>query len=105
MDCGPFLKKLPKTKLFAYDIILISTYKSELSNMLNELNEDNTIIENVDHYICLGHKIKLRKENQIAEIKRRIHLEWVAFGTLNCIYKERKVPIHLRQEHMTAVYY
>lgn len=110
---------------FADDIVLISTDLDELNIMLNELNEesrkiglhmnlnktkimsnipqynitiDNTTIENVDHYIYLGHKIKLGKENQNAEIKRRIHLAWVAFGKLNYIFKDKKVPLHLKRK-------
>ena len=110
---------------FADDIVLISTDMDELNIMLNELNEesrkiglrmnlnktkimsndtqynitiDNTIIENVDHYIYLGHNIKLGKENQNAEIKRRIQLAWVAFGKLNYIFKDKKVPLYLKRK-------
>lgn len=44
---------------------------------------DKTILEKVNHYIYLGHTLKIGKENQTAEIKRRIRLAWVAFGKLN----------------------
>lgn len=109
---------------FADDVVLISTDIEELNVMLKELNAkskeiglkmninktkimsnslhnitiDNTIIENVDHYIYLGHTIKIGKENQSAEIKRRIHLAWVAFGKLSYIFKDNRIPIYLKRK-------
>lgn len=109
---------------FADDIVLLSTDTQELNTMLNQLNEqskqiglkmnlsktkimsnnecnitiDNVTIENVDHYIYLGHKIKLGKENQNVEIKRRIQLAWVAFGNMNYIFKDKEVPINLKKK-------
>lgn len=108
---------------FADDIVLLSTDVQKLNTMLSELNEqsekiglkmnlnktkimstgdyditiDNVTIENVEHYIYLRHKIVLGKENQNVEIKRRIHLAWVAFGNLNYIFKDKKGPIKLKK--------
>ena len=42
----------------------------------------DTVIERVDSYVYLGHKLKLGLDNQIAEINRRIGLAWAAFGKL-----------------------
>src|ERR1700761_4130181 len=47
----------------------------------------DTIIERVDSYVYLGHKLKLGLNNQTAEVKRRIGLGWAAFGKLRLIFK------------------
>jgi len=40
------------------------------------INIDDQIVENVKEYVYLGHTIKLGKENQTAEITRRVRLMW-----------------------------
>lgn len=109
---------------FADDIVLISNNATELQEMLNELNlaainiglnmnysktkimssediniyiQDNNI-ECVNEYIYLGHTIKLGKENQHAEINRRIRLTWAAFGKLGHILKNNMIPINLKRK-------
>ena len=49
----------------------------------------DTVIERVDHYVYLGHKLKLGLDNQTAEVKRRIGLGWAAFGKLKLIFKSK----------------
>lgn len=44
--------------------------------MSNNIN----IIEQVDTYKYLGHEIKIGRNNQTHEMKKRIGLTWVAFG-------------------------
>lgn len=56
------------------------------------------IIENVDQYIYLGHAVKLGKENQTAEIGRRVALTWSAFGKLQYIFKDSNMPISLKRK-------
>ncbi|CAG9835439.1 unnamed protein product [Diabrotica balteata] len=53
-------------------------------------------IEQVKDYIYLGQTIKLNKENQTAEIKRRVRLAWAAFGKLSYILKNKRYPQHLK---------
>lgn len=98
---------------YADDIVIIAATSEELQDMLIQLHqesrkvglkmnmtktkimsdEDNPVvienqtIENVSEYIYLGHTIKLGRENQIAELARRIKLGWAAFGKLSYILK------------------
>ena len=44
----------------------------------------DTIIERVDSYVYLGHKLKLGLDNQTAEVKRRIGC--AAFGKLRHLW-------------------
>lgn len=109
---------------FADDIILTSTNIEELKTMIEELNNlskqiglkmnlnktkiitsspqevsiENTIIEKVEQYTYLGHTIKIGKENQTAEIKRRTQLTWAAFGKLSYILKDKDVSIYLKRK-------
>lgn len=55
-------------------------------------------LEVVDHYVYLGHNIKLEKENQAAEITRRVGLTWAAFGKLGFILRDRTMPINLKRK-------
>lgn len=59
---------------------------------------ENHILEVVEHYIYLGHSIKLGKENQTTEITRRIGLTWAAFGKLGFILKNLAMPINLKRK-------
>lgn len=113
---------------FADDIVLMSTNAGELSSMLLDLKEasqivglemnlqktkimspdnicvtvDNKVLEVVEEYIYLGHNIMLGKNNQTAEIGRRIRLAWAAFGNLAHILKEPKMPINLKRKVFDA---
>ncbi|XP_044767130.1 uncharacterized protein LOC123323016 [Coccinella septempunctata] len=108
---------------FADDIVIISSSMQELSEMIKQLNEaskriglkmniaktkiisnteetihvDGTKLENVKEYVYLGHAIKIGKENQTAEIKRRIRLAWAGFGKMNYIFKNKSIPINLKR--------
>ena len=109
---------------FADDIILAAKDPQELNEMLQQLNEvsatiglkmnynktkimsqeqtnikiQNHIIENVEHYVYLGHDIRLGKLNQDAEIKRRTQLSWAAFGKLAYVLKNKTIPINLKRK-------
>lgn len=48
--------------------------------------------------LYLGHIIKTSKENEIAEIKRRIQLSWVMFGKLSFKLCNKDVPICLKRK-------
>ena len=102
---------------FADDIVLMTVDLNEAQIMLQQLNEESrkvglkmnlsktkiminidddrdikigdTIIERVDSYVYLGHKLKLGLDNQTAEVKRRIGLGWAAFGKLRQIFKSK----------------
>ena len=117
---GVFLSHLR----FADDIILFSSDVQELREMIEQLNAnskavglkmnlvktkilssenvhieiENQILEVVDHYVYLGHNIKLGKDNQTSEIKRRVGLTWAAFGKLRFILNNEKIPINLKRE-------
>ena len=54
-----------------------------------EIKIGDTVIERVDSYVYLGHKLKLGLDNQTAEIRRRIGLAWAAFGKLRLIFKSK----------------
>lgn len=65
---------------------------------------NNHTIERVEEYIHLGHTIKIEKDNQSAEITRRIGLTWAAMGRLNHILRDPKIPINLKKKvHNTCV--
>ncbi|KAM0735271.1 LINE-1 retrotransposable element ORF2 protein [Formica fusca] len=109
---------------FADDIILISSGAGELESMLQELKEasqavglkmnlqktkimspknmvvtiDNHTLEIVEEYVYLEHNIKLGKENQTAEITRRIGSTWAAFGKLSYILRNPRVPTNLKRK-------
>lgn len=59
---------------------------------------DNYTFQVVEEYIYLGHSIRLGKDNQTAEITRRVNLTWVAFGKLGYILKDPKIPINLKRK-------
>lgn len=59
---------------------------------------DGTVLENVTEYVYLGHTLKLGKENQTAELRRRITLSWAAFRKLSYILKSKTVPINLKRK-------
>lgn len=63
-----------------------------------QLSLSNENIENVDHYVYLGHLIKLGKENQKSEITRRVKLTWAAFGKLKHVLQNPDIPIHLKRK-------
>lgn len=109
---------------FADDIVLISGTKEELIEMLADLkresgkiglnmNIDKTKlltpdlgdvhlegqkIEKVNEFIYLGHTITLGKENQTAEIIRRIRLTWAAVGRLGTKLRNPTLPVNLKRK-------
>ena len=54
-----------------------------------DIKISDTVIERVDSYVYLGHKLKLGLENPTAEVKCRIGLAWAAFGKLRLIFKSK----------------
>jgi len=59
---------------------------------------DTITIQNIEEYMYLGHIIRLGKQNQAAEVARRIGLSWAAFGRLRYILRDPKIPINLKQK-------
>lgn len=53
-------------------------------------------IEQISEYTYLGQALKLGKDNQYAEITRRIRLAWAGFGKLAWILKNRKILQHMK---------
>lgn len=109
---------------FADDIVLMSSDIQELNDMIRQLNDasknvglemnisktkmisntkervyiDGKEIEKVEEYVYLGHTIRVGKENQTAEIGRRIRLTWSAFGKMRYIFKNSGIPINLKRK-------
>lgn len=72
------------------------TFKPPFAVYFNMVIKTSIIIEHIDKYAYLGYNIMLSKNNQIAEISRRIGMSWVVFGNLGYISKDktqRKVQI------------
>ena len=67
-------------------------------NMIIKTNGER--LEKVEEYIYLGQRIKLNRENQEAEVMRRIKLSWAAFGKLRDIMENKK----LAQNQKTRVF-
>lgn len=109
---------------YADDIVLITDNFIDLQEMVQELAEasqkiglhmninktkvmtnnqedrrdiiiNEKVIERVDKYVYLGHEMKVGKENQEAEVKRRVTAGWSAFGKLNQVWKT-KIPSELK---------
>ena len=55
-------------------------------------------ISETNQYVYLGQLVKLNKENQTEEIRRRIRLSWAAFGKLSFILKNKKYPQYLKSK-------
>lgn len=53
-------------------------------------------IEQVTKYKYLGHEIRLGRDNQTAEICRRVSLTWAAFGKLRDVFKS-DIPVCLKR--------
>lgn len=109
---------------YADDIIIFATSFEELQTMITQLlraseevglkmNLEKTKImtntqdfrqitlnekklESVSEYIYLGQIMKVNKENQTAEITRRIRLAWAGFGKLSWILKSSKIQQYLK---------
>lgn len=75
---------LQKTKIISPDNIKITI--------------DGYILEIVQEYVYLGHKIKLGNDNQTAEISRRIQMSWAAFGNLAHVLRNQRIPINLKHK-------
>lgn len=110
---------------FADDIVLISSDLGEMKSMLRDLKSacekvglninisktkfmtnlvpsqnieiNGTKVKLVECYTYLGHEIRLSRDNQTTELKRRITLSWAAFGKLREIFKRRDIPMHLKR--------
>jgi hypothetical protein len=113
---------------FADDIVVISSDPEELAEMLQELHEqskkvglkmnltktkvmspdsltfriDQTNLETVQEYVYLGHKMKLGRENQTADLFRRTGLAWAAFSNMKHVLKNKKVPLCMKRKVFDA---
>lgn len=59
------------------------TYKkATMTNLITSelIHIEDTNIELVEKYICLGNEIKVRRNNQTAQLSRRIVLGWAAYA-------------------------
>lgn len=110
---------------FADDIILLSDNLKDIRQMLLELEEvcseiglkinfsktkymTNLVpseiltvggqeVELVNSYVYLGHEIRITRDNQTCELKRRITLSWAAYGRLSHVFRA-KIPISLKRK-------
>lgn len=79
----------------------INTAKTKLMTNTEDvinIELEQSALEQVEDCIYLGQRITLNKENQEIEIKRRTKQAWAAFGRLNYILKNVKIPQHLRSK-------
>lgn len=73
-------------------------------NGASSLLIDGQTIEKIDKYVYLDHEIKLGREDQTAEIDRRVSMTWAVFGKLSFIFKNPEVPINLKKKiHNTCI--
>ncbi|XP_045465548.1 uncharacterized protein LOC123674648 [Harmonia axyridis] len=59
---------------------------------------DGNEIEKASEYVYLGHTITMGKQNQTAEITRRIRMTWVAVGKLRNVLRNPEIPINLKRK-------
>ncbi|CAH2103241.1 unnamed protein product [Euphydryas editha] len=57
-------------------------------------------LEQVKKYVYLGQQIQLGRDFLTADIERRIHLGWAAFGKLRCVFQS-KLPQSLKSKVFT----
>ena len=110
---------------FADDIALLSDSLQDIKKMLEDLQEvcaqvglkmnisktkfmTNLVpsgniavgdceVELVDKYTYLGHEVRISRDNQTCELKRRITLSWAAYGKLGDVFKSN-LPICLKRK-------
>lgn len=82
------------------DELEMSTAKTKFMSVsgTNVLNIENQEIKNLEGYVYLGHQIELGKENQKAEITRKVSISWAAFGNICFIRKNSDIPINLKRK-------
>lgn len=73
-----------------------------LSNLNHPFYIDHTQLEIVEEYVYLGHKIKLGRQNQTADLNRRTGLAWAAFSKMKHILKNKDVPLCLKKKVFNA---
>lgn len=77
----------------------MSTDKTKIMSPTDgHIQINGEMIESVDHYVYLGHDIKLEKENQTIEITMRTGLTWAAIGRLRYIFRNLDVPLCLTKQ-------
>lgn len=54
-------------------------------------------VELVDKYTYLGHEVRISRDNQTCELRRRITLSWAAYGKLREVFK-RNLPMCLKRK-------
>lgn len=110
---------------FADDIALVSDNLQDIREMLEDLQEvcdrvglkinisktkymtnlvpsgNITIgdeeVELADKYIYLGHEIRISRDNQTCELRRRITLSWAAYGKMREVFKSN-IPMCLKRK-------
>lgn len=110
---------------FADDIVLLSDNLRDINTMLQDLNRvcaqaglrinisktkfmtnmvpsENIVVDDcevklVDKYTYLGHEIRISRDNQTCEMKRRIVLSWAAYGKLRNIFRS-DIPVCLKRK-------
>lgn len=78
----------------------INTSKTQfMTNLVvsNSITLEYSEIEQVSCYKYLGHEIRINRDNQTAELQRRIGLAWAAFGNLRKIFKS-DIPTCLKRK-------
>lgn len=63
----------------------------------NTMESNGNKVEQVHKYKYLGHEIRIGKDNQTCEIRRRISLGWAAFGKMRDTFKG-DLPICLKKK-------
>lgn len=109
---------------FADDIVLVTEGLGEIKEMLRDLDEvcskiglkmnlkktkymtnlipseelqiSGQCVELVDKYVYLGHEIRIDRDNQTCETKRRITLAWAAYGALRDVFKS-SIPLSMKK--------
>ncbi|CAG9826656.1 unnamed protein product [Diabrotica balteata] len=71
-------------------------FMTDLVHNKNISVEDKDI-EPVDSYKYLGHEIRISRDNQTIELKRRINLAWAAFGKIKNIFRST-IPMCLKRK-------
>jgi len=59
-----------------------------ISTNNSQMTFGKVTIQNVEKYVYLSHIIRLGKQNQAAEIARRVGLSWAALGRLRYILRD-----------------
>lgn len=59
---------------------------------------DQTQLEILEDYVYLGHKIKLGRENETADLTRRTGIAWASFSKIKHILKSKYIPLCMKKK-------